>query len=171
MNTFWINPGAPNSGGHEHATCTSTFDVVCYGTTYKEHEEVINFFDSVIRAYKMYPTFDILAAFALAFFVGLYNAYMMSLCYAELVLFRRTKGLIPCSSSKMRLELKQEPLPTSAARSMALPSTRSGISTTSKDLSNMVTSRLSILSHRRLATRLALIHYFKRTATSSPVVG
>jgi len=68
MENFWINQGAPNVDfwGHEfskHATCTSTFDVKCYGSSYKKHEEVINFFDATIRAFHRYPTFDMLAAF------------------------------------------------------------------------------------------------------------
>jgi ribonuclease T2 len=46
----------------KHATCTSTFDVACYGASYEKHEDVINFFDAVIRAQKMYPTFDMLAS-------------------------------------------------------------------------------------------------------------
>ncbi|KZP31110.1 ribonuclease T2 [Athelia psychrophila] len=67
METYWINQGAPNweFWGHEfskHATCTSTFDVACYGSNYKEHMDLINFFDAVIRAYKRYPTYDILAS-------------------------------------------------------------------------------------------------------------
>ncbi|KII94133.1 hypothetical protein PLICRDRAFT_36364 [Plicaturopsis crispa FD-325 SS-3] len=66
MNKFWINQGAPNADfwGHEfakHATCTSTFDVSCY-TNYKKHQEVVNFFDAVVRAFKQYPTFDMLAS-------------------------------------------------------------------------------------------------------------
>ncbi|KAF7981115.1 hypothetical protein HWV62_34837 [Athelia sp. TMB] len=66
METYWINQGAPNweFWGHEfskHATCTSTFDVACY-EPYKEHMDLINFFDAVIRAYKRYPTYDILAS-------------------------------------------------------------------------------------------------------------
>ncbi|KAH8119879.1 ribonuclease T2 [Phellopilus nigrolimitatus] len=66
MNKYWISQGSPNNEfwAHEfskHATCTSTFDVACY-ENYKEHEEVVNFFDSVIRAFHMYPTYDILAA-------------------------------------------------------------------------------------------------------------
>ncbi|KAF8167680.1 ribonuclease T2-like protein [Crassisporium funariophilum] len=67
MNNYWINQGAPNADfwGHEfskHATCTSTFDVACYGKTYRKHQEVINFFDAVVRAFHQYPTFDMLAA-------------------------------------------------------------------------------------------------------------
>ncbi|EIN14001.1 ribonuclease T2 [Punctularia strigosozonata HHB-11173 SS5] len=67
MNKFWINQGAPNTDfwAHEfskHATCTSTFDVSCFEPGYKKHEDVINFFDAVIRAFKMFPTYDILAS-------------------------------------------------------------------------------------------------------------
>ncbi|KAG7452371.1 ribonuclease T2 [Guyanagaster necrorhizus] len=67
MNTYWINQGAPNTDlwAHEfskHATCTSTFDVSCYGASYQRHEEVVNFFDAVIRSFHQYPTFDILAS-------------------------------------------------------------------------------------------------------------
>lgn len=45
----------------KHATCTSTFDVKCYAN-YRVHEDVINFFESVVRAFSMFPTFDMLAA-------------------------------------------------------------------------------------------------------------
>ncbi|KAL0951499.1 hypothetical protein HGRIS_008184 [Hohenbuehelia grisea] len=67
MNKYWINQGAPNSDfwGHEfskHATCTSTFDVACYGPSYKKNQDVVNYFDAVIRAFHRYPTFDMLAA-------------------------------------------------------------------------------------------------------------
>lgn len=67
MENYWINQGAPNVDfwGHEfskHATCTSTFDVACYGPTYKKHQEVIDFFDATVRAFHQYPTFDMLAA-------------------------------------------------------------------------------------------------------------
>ncbi|EJF66828.1 ribonuclease T2 [Dichomitus squalens LYAD-421 SS1] len=67
MNKYWVSQGSPNSGfwGHEfskHATCTSTFDVACYGPDYKNHQDVVDFFDAVVRAFKNYPTFNILAA-------------------------------------------------------------------------------------------------------------
>ncbi|KAJ6503318.1 ribonuclease T2-like protein [Mycena vitilis] len=70
MNKYWINQGGPNKDfwAHEfskHATCTSTFDVACYGPSYKKNQDVINFFDAVIRAYKQYPTFDMLASFGI----------------------------------------------------------------------------------------------------------
>jgi ribonuclease T2 len=67
LNTYWVNQGQPNWAfwAHEfskHGTCTSTFGLDCYGSNYKKHEDMINFFDTVIRAYKMYPTYDILAS-------------------------------------------------------------------------------------------------------------
>jgi len=66
MQTYWINQGAPNKNfwAHEfskHATCFSTYDTACY-EPYFEHAEVIDFFDSVIRAYKMFPTGEFLAS-------------------------------------------------------------------------------------------------------------
>lgn len=68
MEKYWINQGAPNADfwAHEfskHATCTSTFDVACF-SDYQEHEDVINFFDAVVRAFKHFPTFDMLAVYA-----------------------------------------------------------------------------------------------------------
>ncbi|KAJ7751275.1 ribonuclease T2-like protein [Mycena maculata] len=70
MNKYWINQGAPNKNfwAHEfskHATCTSTFDVACYGPSYKKHQDVVNFYDAVIRAWSQYPTFDMLASFGI----------------------------------------------------------------------------------------------------------
>lgn len=70
MEKYWVSQGQPNwyFWGHEfakHATCTSTFDVACYEPGYKKHQDVINFYDAVIRAYKQYPTYDILAAAAI----------------------------------------------------------------------------------------------------------
>ncbi|KAJ7596651.1 ribonuclease T2 [Mycena floridula] len=70
MGKYWINQGAPNTDfwAHEfskHATCTSTFDVACYGSSYRKHQDVVNFFDAVIRAFKQYPTFDMLASFGI----------------------------------------------------------------------------------------------------------
>lgn len=67
MNKYWINQGAPNSDfwGHEfskHATCTSTYDVACYGPDYKEHQDVIDFYLSVVRAFQKFPTWEMLAA-------------------------------------------------------------------------------------------------------------
>ncbi|KAJ7492414.1 ribonuclease T2-like protein [Mycena latifolia] len=70
MENYWINQGAPNKDfwAHEfskHATCTSTFDVACYGPSYKKNQDVIDFFDAVIRAFHQYPTFDMLASFGI----------------------------------------------------------------------------------------------------------
>ncbi|KAH7930383.1 ribonuclease T2 [Leucogyrophana mollusca] len=67
MDTFWINQGAPNADfwGHEfskHATCTSTFDVACYEPGYKEHQDVVNFYETVTKVFQMYPTYNMLAA-------------------------------------------------------------------------------------------------------------
>lgn len=86
---FWVSQGESNAGfwGHEvnlaliavmnlswlirqyvqfskHATCTSTFDVECYGPDYKKHQDVVDFFLAVRRAFSMFPTFDMLAACA-----------------------------------------------------------------------------------------------------------
>ncbi|KAF7307101.1 Ribonuclease T2 [Mycena indigotica] len=70
MEKYWINQRAPNADfwAHEfskHATCTSTFDIACYGPKYKKHQDVVDFFDAVVRAFKQYPTFDILASFGI----------------------------------------------------------------------------------------------------------
>ncbi|PPQ67170.1 hypothetical protein CVT25_005771 [Psilocybe cyanescens] len=86
MNKYWISQGSTNADfwAHEvlvqaylsvikhllmvksefskHATCTSTFDVACYGSKYKKNQDVIDFFDAVVRAFHQYPTFDMLAA-------------------------------------------------------------------------------------------------------------
>lgn len=67
MNKYWINQGALNEvfWAHEfskHATCTSTFDVACYGQDYKRNAEVVDFFDAAIRAFQHFPTYNLLAA-------------------------------------------------------------------------------------------------------------
>ncbi|KAL9716516.1 hypothetical protein Ac2012v2_000964 [Leucoagaricus gongylophorus] len=67
MNKYWINQGAPNEAfwAHEfskHATCTSTFDVACYGEGYTKNAEVIDFFDAAIRGFQHFPTYNLLAA-------------------------------------------------------------------------------------------------------------
>lgn len=46
----------------KHATCTSTFDIACYGPDYQKNQDVVDFFEAVVRAFKMFPTFDMLAA-------------------------------------------------------------------------------------------------------------
>ncbi|KAJ3511486.1 hypothetical protein NLJ89_g4074 [Agrocybe chaxingu] len=67
MNHYWVSQGSPNADfwGHEfskHATCTSTFDIACYGPGYRKNQDVVNYFDAAIRAFHQYPTFDMLAA-------------------------------------------------------------------------------------------------------------
>lgn len=67
MNTYWIAQNQDNPGfwGHEfskHATCFSTFNVPCYGPQYREHEEVVDFFETTIKYYQRFPTFTWLAA-------------------------------------------------------------------------------------------------------------
>ncbi|KAH7099934.1 ribonuclease T2 [Auriculariales sp. MPI-PUGE-AT-0066] len=66
MNKYWIAQNQPNwwLWAHEyskHATCFTTFDTKCYGKNYKEHEELINYYDTTIQAFKQYPTFKWLA--------------------------------------------------------------------------------------------------------------
>ncbi|KAF9643850.1 ribonuclease T2 [Thelephora ganbajun] len=66
MNKYWVNQGAPNPRFwarefSKHGTCMSTFDVACY-SNYQQHEDVINFFDTAVSAFKNYPTYDWLAA-------------------------------------------------------------------------------------------------------------
>jgi ribonuclease T2 len=83
VNKYWVSQGESNAGfwvssrsmeqevvsdlkqAHEfskHATCTSTFDVKCYGPGYKKHQDVVDFFQAVVRAFQQYPTYDFLAA-------------------------------------------------------------------------------------------------------------
>ena len=66
-NKYWINQGAPNHElwAHEfakHATCFSTFDKECYGTQYREHEDVIDFFEATIMYDLRLPTYEWLEA-------------------------------------------------------------------------------------------------------------
>jgi ribonuclease T2 len=63
MNTYWIAQNQDNAGfwGHEfskHATCFSTFNKPCYGPMYRQHEDVVDFFDSAIMYYKRVPSFE-----------------------------------------------------------------------------------------------------------------
>ena len=58
---YWIAQGQPNQDfwGHEfskHATCFSSFDVECYGPAYREHEEVVDFFETAITFFQYLPT-------------------------------------------------------------------------------------------------------------------
>lgn len=88
MNKYWINQGAPNTDfwyarifllchpsrrreslqlyrGHEfskHGTCFSTFDVPCYGPSYVNHSDVVDFFETAILYYNRLPTYGWLSA-------------------------------------------------------------------------------------------------------------
>ncbi|KAF2999080.1 hypothetical protein E8E14_005644 [Neopestalotiopsis sp. 37M] len=66
MNKYWIAQNQDNAGfwGHEfskHATCYSSFDVECYGPQYREHEEVVDFFETALEFYDRLPTWKWLA--------------------------------------------------------------------------------------------------------------
>lgn len=66
MSTYWIAWQQDNAGFHahefsKHATCFSTFNVPCYGPLYRQHEDVVDFFDTAISYYRRLPTFDWLA--------------------------------------------------------------------------------------------------------------
>jgi ribonuclease T2 len=63
---YWVSQGESNAAfwAHEfskHATCTSTFDVACYGPDYKKHQDVVDFFQATVRAFQQYPTYEFLA--------------------------------------------------------------------------------------------------------------
>ncbi|KAH8805865.1 ribonuclease T2 family protein [Xylogone sp. PMI_703] len=67
MNKFWIAQGTSNADfwGHEfskHGTCYSTFDIPCYGPQYREHEEVVEFFETAVSYYQILPTYGWLSA-------------------------------------------------------------------------------------------------------------
>ncbi|KAI6896979.1 hypothetical protein D0867_14509 [Hortaea werneckii] len=67
MNKYWIAQNEPNYDlwAHEfskHATCFSTFDIPCYGPDYVEHEEVVDFFETVIKYFMRLPTWGWLGA-------------------------------------------------------------------------------------------------------------
>jgi ribonuclease T2 len=64
---FWISQGSPNADfwGHEfskHGTCYSTFDTPCYGPQYRQHEEVVDFFETAVSYYQNLPTYGWLSA-------------------------------------------------------------------------------------------------------------
>jgi ribonuclease T2 len=42
--------------------CFSSFDVECYGPQYRQHEEVVDFFETVVSYYKILPTWGWLTA-------------------------------------------------------------------------------------------------------------
>ncbi|KAH8884763.1 ribonuclease T2 family protein [Thozetella sp. PMI_491] len=67
MNKYWIAQLQPNQDfwGHEfskHATCFSSFDVECYGPAYRQHEEVVDFFETAITFFQYLPTWGWLSA-------------------------------------------------------------------------------------------------------------
>ncbi|KAI1821945.1 ribonuclease T2 family protein [Xylaria intraflava] len=66
MKRYWIGWNQPswNLWAHEfskHATCFSSFDKECWGPAYVQHEEVIEFYETVITYYKRLPTWRWLA--------------------------------------------------------------------------------------------------------------
>ncbi|KAI0970090.1 ribonuclease T2 family protein [Xylaria arbuscula] len=66
MNKFWIAQAQPNweFWAHEfskHATCYSTFDTECYGPEYVQHEEIVDFYSTVVSYYQQLPTWRWLA--------------------------------------------------------------------------------------------------------------
>ncbi|KAI0199198.1 ribonuclease T2 family protein [Astrocystis sublimbata] len=66
MEKHWTGLNQPSwyLWAHEfskHATCFSTFDTECYGPEYARHEEVTDFFSTVIAYYQKVPTFKWLA--------------------------------------------------------------------------------------------------------------
>ncbi|KAF2636175.1 ribonuclease T2 [Massarina eburnea CBS 473.64] len=103
MQTYWIAQNQDNAGfwGHEfskHATCYSTFDTACYGPLYREHEEVVDFFETAIRYYRRFPTFEWLAG------ASIVPSNLTTYTYADIrdALFERTKGVpfIGCSGPR-----------------------------------------------------------------------
>lgn len=67
MNTFWIAQEGSNEElwAHEfskHGTCFSTFDIPCYGPKYQEHQELVDYFETVVNYYRRLPTYNWLAA-------------------------------------------------------------------------------------------------------------
>lgn len=67
MHKFWVAQSQPSSDfwGHEfskHATCFSSFDVECYGPQYVQHQEVFDFFETVVSYHQTLPTWGWLRA-------------------------------------------------------------------------------------------------------------
>ncbi|KAF1959282.1 ribonuclease T2, partial [Byssothecium circinans] len=94
MDTYWIAQNQDNAGfwAHEfskHATCFSTFNTACYGPQYRSHEEVVDFFETAIRYYLRFPTFEWLAS------AGIAPSNSTTYSYAELrdVLFEKSGGV------------------------------------------------------------------------------
>ncbi|KAL0578473.1 hypothetical protein V5O48_003522 [Marasmius crinis-equi] len=105
MEKYWINQGAPNNvlWAHEfskHATCTSTFDIACYGDAYEENMELVNYFDAVMRSFHHYPTFDILAAYVVDLLV----------CMLGFLRLLSSAGIVPSNSTGYNLTSIQNAL-------------------------------------------------------------
>merc|ERR1711939_49475 len=67
MEKYWVSQGSSSESfwAHEvskHATCYSNYQTACWGPQYQEHAEVANFLETAVNAYKMYPTYEWLAA-------------------------------------------------------------------------------------------------------------
>ncbi|CAJ2513659.1 Uu.00g017780.m01.CDS01 [Anthostomella pinea] len=67
MRKFWIGLAQDSQilWAHEfskHATCYSTFDIECYGPTYVEHEEIVDFFTTAASYFQNLPTWGWLSA-------------------------------------------------------------------------------------------------------------
>ncbi|KAI0296224.1 ribonuclease T2 [Russula brevipes] len=58
LNKYWVSKGSTNGAFWAY----ETFDVACYGPDYQPHQDVVDFFDAVVRAFKQFPTYDILAS-------------------------------------------------------------------------------------------------------------
>lgn len=66
MKKYWVSQGSSDASfwAHEyskHGTCFSTFDTKCYSSD-TQHEDLIDFFETVTKAWLKYPTYDWLAA-------------------------------------------------------------------------------------------------------------
>ncbi|PVF99614.1 ribonuclease T2 [Serendipita vermifera] len=66
MKLYWpstVNPDAEFWAQEfsKHGTCLSTFDVKCY-PNYREHEDVIDYFETGSKAFRKYPTYQWLEA-------------------------------------------------------------------------------------------------------------
>lgn len=67
MNKYWISQYDPNwvFWAHEfskHATCFSTFQKECFGPKAAEHDDLFEFFETVISFYQRLPTYRWLKA-------------------------------------------------------------------------------------------------------------
>lgn len=67
MKKYWVGQNQPSwwLWAHEfskHATCFSSFDVECYGPSYRAHEEVVDYFEAALAFYQTLPTWGWLSA-------------------------------------------------------------------------------------------------------------